>query len=139
MIGLILICHGNLGAELLSTAEGIVGPIDHARTISNSGLAPDSVNERVRREIESFNAPSGVLLMADLFGSSCWRVAMLCAASIGEDATFPIAVVSGMNLGTLLSFSQKRDSMGFDELAEAMSHDARRGVVGPKFFGGHHR
>ena len=136
MIGLILICHGNLGAELLRTAEGIVGSIEGVRTISNVGIAPETVTERLREAIDSFDDPSGILLMVDLFGSSCWRVAMTCTASTPKDSTVPIAVLSGMNLGTVLSFSQKRQTMQFRELAEAMATDAQRGIIGPKFFGG---
>ncbi len=136
MIGLVLICHGNLGAELLRTAEGIVGSIDNVRTISNVGLAPEVVTEHLREAIDSFENPSGVLLMVDLFGSSCWRVAMSCAASMPSDGDVPVAVLSGMNLGTVLSFSQKRQTMPFRLLVEAMATDAQRGIVGPKFFGG---
>lgn len=137
MIGLVLICHGNLGAELLQTAESIVGPIEDVRTISNVGLAPEVVTEHLREAISSFENPSGIFLMVDLFGSSCWRVAMTSAVSMPTTSDVPVAVLSGMNLGTVLSFSQKRQTMAFTELAEAMVNDAQRGIVGPKFFGGH--
>ncbi|HNZ38851.1 MAG TPA: hypothetical protein PKN69_04915, partial [Candidatus Latescibacteria bacterium] len=73
---------------------------------------------------------SGVLVMADLFGSSCWRCAME-AARVGTGV--PMAVVTGVNLGMLLSFSQKRDSMDFPTLASTMTEDGRRGINGPVF------
>jgi PTS system mannose-specific IIA component len=136
MIGLVLICHGNLGAELLRTAEGIVGSIEDTRAISNIGIAPEVVTEHLRHAINSFENPSGILLMVDLFVSSCWRDAMTCAASMPTNSNVPVAVLSGMNLGTVLSFSQKRQTMPFRELVEAMVTDAQRGIVGPKFFGG---
>ena len=70
--------------------------------------------------------------MADLFGSSCWRCGFeeLLGRPSADDA---VAVIAGVNLGMLLSFSQKRAMMGFRELATALVEDGRRGISGPTF------
>ena len=132
MIGLVLICHGNLAATFLKTAEGIVGPIEGVRCVSNERKSPAIVKEEVQRALASFDGAEGVLIMADLFGSSCWRCGSeeLFVGPGNEDA---VAVIAGVNLGMLLSFSQKRSILGFKELATALVEDGRRGISGPTF------
>lgn len=133
MIGLILICHGDLADSLLRTAEGIVGPIAGVETVSNDGKSPEVVRQEVRDAMSSFDKPSGILIMVDLYGSSCWRSGVRIAAQQASPS-LPVAVISGINLGTVLSFSQKRDILPFGRLAAAMAEDARRGIHGPRPF-----
>lgn len=134
MIGLILICHGDLGESLVRTAESIVGPIEGTRIVSNRGKSPDVVERELNEAMASFEDPAGVLIMVDLFGSSCWRCGVTNAVESNRRDDVAVAIVSGVNLGTVLSFNQKRDTMPFRELAEAMATDAKRGINGPKFF-----
>jgi|SaaInl4_150m_RNA_FD_contig_31_1653518_length_1063_multi_4_in_0_out_0_2 mannose PTS system EIIA component len=134
MTALILLSHGDLSAALLRTAEGIVGPIENARAISNSGKSPETIAEDVREAVASFDEASGVMIMVDLFGSSCWRCGVTGGAGVPDDLNLPCAVISGVNLGAVLSFSQKRDTMPLQELAETMANDARRGISSPKYF-----
>ena len=70
MIGLVLICHGDLGESLVRTAETIVGPIEGTRVISNRGKSPEVVESELNEAMASFDDPAGVLIMVDLFGSS---------------------------------------------------------------------
>jgi len=135
MIGLILVCHGDLARTLVETAEEIVGPIEGVRTISNQGKAPEIADRELAEAIAAFEDVDGILVMVDLFGSSCWRCSVANARRL-RGARPPVALVSGINLGALLSFSQKRHTLGFRELAEAMVKDACRGVNGPLFFAG---
>jgi len=132
MIGLVLICHGSLAETLLKTAEEIVGPIEDVRCVSNKGKSPEVVAEEVEKAVAGFAHADGVLIMADLFGSSCWRSG-LQEMHVGTNTTIPLAVLAGVNLGMLLSFSQKRNALGFRELAATMIEDGRRGISGPKF------
>lgn len=132
MIGLILICHGDLAEALLRTAEEIAGPIEGVCCISNHGKSPAVVREETERALARFDGGDGVLIMADLFGSSCWRCGFeeLVVRPNDRDR---IAVIAGVNLGMLLSFSQKRKTLGFRELAATLVEDGRRGISGSTF------
>jgi len=130
MIRAVLVCHGELSAALLTSAEEIVGHIPEVICISNRGKSPEIVRQEIIHAASENAGLSGVLVMADLFGSSCWRCAME-AARVGTGV--PVAVVTGVNLGMLLSFSQKRDNMDFPTLASTMAEDGRRGINGPVF------
>jgi len=132
MIGLILICHGKLAETFLKTAEEIVGPIEGVRCISNHGKSLAVVREETERALEGFVGAEGVLIMADLFGSSCWRCG-LGELLVKPSRTDTVAVITGVNLGMLLSFSQKRNTMGFRDLTAALVEDGRRGISGPTF------
>ncbi len=133
MIGLILVCHGNLAESMVETAEAIVGPMDGVRTVSNQTKSAEAVSNELNEAIASFAGADGVLILVDVFGSSCWRYG-LCNARDCVGVDYPIAVVSGAGLGTLLSFSRKRITLGFHELAEALADDSRRSIAGPMFF-----
>ena len=128
MIALILICHGDLASAMLGAAERIVGPQDGITAVSNDGKAPEVFREDIRQTIESAGS-EGVLIMADLLGSSCWRAGLETL----RDAPTPVAVVSGLNLGMLLSFTQKRATLSFSELAEMLANDGKRAINGPRF------
>ena len=132
MIGLILICHGDLAATFLGTAEQIAGPIEGVYCVSNYGKSPAVVREETERALARFDEGDSVLIMADLFGSSCWRCGFeeLIVRPSDHDR---VAVIAGVNLGMLLSFSQKRKTLDFKELATALVEDGRRGISGPTF------
>jgi len=132
MIGLVLICHGDLAQTFLRTAEEIVGPIEGVVCISNKGKSPAVVRAEVDRALAGFAGAEGVLIMADLFGSSCWRCGFEeLYGPTGRDDT--VAVIAGVNLGMLLSFTQKRHTLCFRELATVLAGDGRRGISGPTF------
>lgn len=130
MIGAVVVCHGNLSEALLRSAEEITGQIPTVACISNIGKSPEVVRAEIARAVGGMQDAAGVLIMADLFGSSCWRCAMEAAR---QSDGVPLAVVTGVNLGMLLSFSQKRDKLGFRELATAIAEDGKRGINGPVF------
>ena len=129
MIGLLLVCHGQLAESLLGAVDGIVGPQDDVVAITNEGKAPEVVRSEIAEILQSFAGHEGVIVMADLLGSSCWRNGLECL----KEPPTPIAVISGVNLGMLLSFTQKRATLSFSELAEVMANDGKRAISGPRF------
>ena len=71
MIGVLIVTHGNLGAELIKAAELIKGSLE--------GIVPVSVDqtkgmEEVKKEITSalkkLDKGKGVLVLTDLFGGT---------------------------------------------------------------------
>jgi mannose/fructose-specific phosphotransferase system component IIA len=132
MIGLILLCHGSLADSIAETAQSIVGPVEGMLALTNSGKSQDVVRGEIDGALSSLSDCEGVLVMVDLFGSSCWCHAVRRAGQRPPD-DHPIAVIGGINLGAVLSFSRKRDTHDLQSLAEALAGDTMRGIAGPEF------
>ena len=71
MIGIVLVTHGRLAEELVSTLEHIVGPQEQIATVC---IQPDDDMESRRRdilgEIDRVKGADGAILLADLFGGT---------------------------------------------------------------------
>lgn len=123
MIGLVLVAHGDLGAEFLKALEHIVGPQTQAYAI-RIGVEDDM--EARRREIAAAIAAAdtgrGVVLLTDLFGGTPSNLA------ISVMRPGHVEVVAGVNLPMLLKLASVR---GQATLASAVSdaQDAGRKYI----------
>jgi len=117
----ILVTHGSLGAELLRTAETILGPQEGVACISNSGASLETLSDRIGSLLQSPQEP--VLLFIDLWGGSC---AHACQQIRREH---PRAVVfTGVNLPMLLEFFYNRDRVEFDQLCRRLLEKGKDGI-----------
>ena len=71
MIGLVLVTHGGLAAELIAAMEHVVGPQTHVKGIC---IGPDDDMDARRKEIleaaKAVNLGDGVILLTDMFGGT---------------------------------------------------------------------
>jgi mannose/fructose-specific phosphotransferase system component IIA len=123
--GVVLIGHGNTASALLEAARAIVpthGLADVVAVDAGVGQTPE-LRARVCAAISQVDEGRGVLLLADLMGSSP------CMCGISESVGHGIAVVSGLNLAMLtkLAIADRRSSPR--ELAEACADSAQRSVA----------
>ena len=97
MIGLIIVTHGRLGAEILATLHHITG---HQQAISVIGIAPDDDPEeclnKIRTEVDNLNQGAGVIIATDLFGGTPSNLAI----SLIEPNK--VEVMAGVNLPALV-------------------------------------
>ena len=63
------------------------------------------------------------MLFVDLVGGSCWRAAL----NIKKDRE-NIAVIAGINIPGLVSFSSNLDRMDWQELLEKVEQDAIKAI-----------
>lgn len=97
-IGLLIVTHNNIGADLLATVKDIIGnpPLD----VTAIGIKSSSDYERKTKEIErsilKLDHGDGVLVLTDLFGATPSNLALKAAA--GHNAK----VVAGINLPMLI-------------------------------------
>jgi PTS system mannose-specific IIA component len=103
MVGLVVAAHGRLAEELVTTAEGIVGPLSPVATVRIEPGSPlDRIREEVQRAVASVDSGDGVLVLADLFGGTpCRESLMLCGQR-------RIEVVAGVNLPIIIKASSLR-------------------------------
>ncbi len=123
MIGLVMVCHEEMGAELLKAAEMIVGKIDAVATVSvKQESAPDALREELQAAIKEVDHKKGVMLFTDMFGGTPSNIAL---AFLGET----IEVVTGVNLSMLIKFANHREEKNLSELAKLVQEAAQKSIV----------
>jgi len=123
MIGLVVICHEDMGAELVRAAEMIVGRIEAVETVSvKQDSAPETLRDRIQSAIKKVDRKKGVMLFTDMFGGTPSNIAL---AFLGD----AVEVVSGVNLSMLIKFANHREEKALPELARLVQEAAQKSVV----------
>lgn len=123
MVGFVVVAHGGLAKELISTAELIVGNLDGVRGISVSpACSPEEVREEISDAIDSLNDGSGVVILTDLFGGTPSNLSL---SFLEEDK---VEVVTGVNLPMMIKLSNIREKMGLEELAQYIRSYGRENI-----------
>jgi PTS system mannose-specific IIA component len=122
MIGLVLVAHAGLAAELLAAAEMIVGKIELAEVV---GIRPeanaDSVMEAITGAIDRVSG-SGVIIMTDMFGGTPSNM------SLSFLAENKVEVLTGVNLPMIIRFVSDRNQNGIAELAGKIKESGIEGI-----------
>ncbi|MEJ2068453.1 MAG: PTS sugar transporter subunit IIA [Deltaproteobacteria bacterium] len=122
MVGIVIVSHLNLAAEVLKTAELIVGKIEGAKALS---LDPKKDVEILRGEIKDalkkVNSGDGVIILTDMFGGTPSNLAM---SFLGED----VEVVSGVNLPMIIKIAMDRGGKDLKELALRAKESGRDNI-----------
>jgi mannose PTS system EIIA component len=122
-VGIVIVTHGNTGAELLEVAEFILG-----ESLAEIGFVPfrqsgDRVTTiaEVRAAMARADRGDGVLVLTDLLGASP-------ANSVADQLEAHAGVmVTGLNLAMLMSvWNYRKEPLGL--LARKAVDSARRGV-----------
>jgi len=125
MIGLVVATHGNLGSELLLSAQMIIGPVINARFVS---ITHDSSMEAIRDAIaeavtEVGKDGHGVIIVTDMFGGTPADVSM----TFLEPQS--VEVITGVNLPMILKFFNSQESLGLDELAGILKSYGQQSIA----------
>lgn len=114
----IVLAHADLAAALVRAVERISGVRDALIPLSNEGLRPEELNDRLERE----TAGGPAIIFSDLARGSCAFASRVVARRGGH-----VAVVTGANLAMLLDFVFHRE-MALGELAERLLDKGRAGM-----------
>ena len=123
MIGLVVVTHGQLAAELVHGAETIVGDLPHVVAVS-IGWHEDTreAREEIARAISRVNDGDGVILLTDMFGGTPSNLAM---TFLGEDR---IEVVTGVNLPMLIKLASVTPQTDLLAAARDMREHGRNAI-----------
>ena len=100
-VGLVIVTHGECGVDLLRAAGEIVGPVAASRAVSVPASERfDEIVARVARACEEVDSGGGILILADVHGSSPFRA---CLAMM--DGTRSVEIVCGVNLPMLIKLA----------------------------------
>ena len=103
MIGIVVVCHGNLAREFIAALEHIVGPQQNVCAICIG--ADDDMDARRRDILDSVakvDDGAGVAVLTDMFGGTPSNLAL----SVMDQAQ--VEVVAGVNLPMLIRLASIR-------------------------------
>jgi len=123
MIGLVVVAHAGLAAELINAAEMIVGPIEGAVAVE---IRPDDSVDAIRGALNSAISSvsmDGIIIMTDMFGGTPSNMSL----SFLEDNR--VEVLTGVNLPMLIKFASDRGRLQVAELAAQIRDCGRDGVT----------
>lgn len=123
MVSIVIVTHGNLGTELMATAELMTGPLDGVLAVSlKPECSLEDFTNRMRLLLEQHGAEHEVLILADLLGGTPANVAAGLAQRGG------ISVVTGVNLSMLLEVYMSRRNADVEELTSLAVQAGREAV-----------
>src|SRR3954465_6610030 len=129
-VGVVVVTHGPLAAELLNAAEMIVGDLPHFTAVSigwhdDVELARQEIGRGTGRggdEVKTAGSPGGVLVLAAMFGGAPanLRVTFL--------DTNKVEVVTGLNLAMLMKLARPLKEMDLLTLARDIRDQGRHAI-----------
>lgn len=123
MIGFVVVTHGNLAVELISTAEMIVGKIEGIKAVPIShNLSQEDAREEISSAIKSVDKGEGVLILTDLFGGT---PSNLSISFLEENK---VEVVTGVSLPMLVKLSNVRGNLDLEEMAKLIRSYGRENI-----------
>jgi PTS system mannose-specific IIA component len=123
MIGVVVVTHGQLAAELVSAAETIVGDLPQMKAVS-IGWHEDvqDARQEIASAIDAVSSPEGVIIATDMFGGT--------PANLGITflETGKIEVVTGVNLPMLIKLAGLRDTSNVLDAARQIREHGRNAI-----------
>ena len=123
MIGVVVVTHGQLAAELVNAAETIVGDLPHMRAVS-IGWHEDvqDARQEIASAVESVAGTEGVLIVTDMFGGT--------PANLGITFldTGKVEVVTGVNLPMLIKLAGVRGTSNLLDAARQVREHGRNAI-----------
>ncbi len=125
MIGIIVASHGELGRELVRTAELVVGPIPRCSVVSVDSASGDELARRFAAEVETLDEGEGVLILTDMFGGTPANMGL---SLLNEGH---VEVLTGVNLPMLIKLATHREShskTGLNETARLIKYYGQKNI-----------
>lgn len=124
MIGLVIVTHGRLGAELIATAELILGRIERTLSVSIDGqISPESMRAEIEQAIKTVNEGQGVMVLTDMFGGTPSNLSL---SFLSSDK---VEVLTGVNLPMIIKTIQTREDLKLSDLAQTVGDYGRRSIT----------
>jgi PTS system mannose-specific IIA component len=124
MVGILIICHCNLGKELISAAELILGRIEHSDFMAISQISEsEGLLKTIAEKIDTLDQGEGVLVLTDMFGGTPSNLSL---SFLNDDR---VEVLTGVNLPMVICAVQWRDSLSLKELGERAECEGRRSIT----------
>ncbi|MCU0292405.1 MAG: hypothetical protein MUF10_10535 [Thermoanaerobaculaceae bacterium] len=126
MVGVLVISHGRLAAELLAAARAIEPAlVEQARAITLEwNLDPEAARREIARALQELDTGSGVIVLTDMFGGTPTNL------SLGFLDPARSEVVTGVNLPMLIKLASVRRQSGqpLRQLARIVAEKGQKSI-----------
>ncbi len=125
MVGVVVVTHGQLAAELLNAAEMIVGDLPRFTAVS-IGWHDDTHDAREEiaaavAKVRQGQEGQAVLIVTDMFGGTPSNLAM---TFLGPD----VEVITGVNLPMLIKLASLKEKPNLLDVAREMREHGRNAI-----------
>ncbi len=126
MIGVVVVTHGALAEELVSTVEFVVAgkPTVKIEPISlDPNMEFEQLSREIREAIEKVDGGGGVLLLTDMFGGTPSNISL----SFLEEQK--VEVISGVNLPMLLKIATVPSGITLEEAVKIVEKAGKDNII----------
>jgi PTS system mannose-specific IIA component len=125
MVGVVVVTHGQLAAELLNAAEMIVGDLPRFTAVSigwheDTNDAREEIAAAVAK-VRQGQDGQAVLIVTDMFGGTPSNLAM---TFLGPD----VEVITGVNLPMLIKLASLKENPNLLDVAREMREHGRNAI-----------
>jgi PTS system ascorbate-specific IIA component len=123
-VGLLIITHNDIGLQLLQTATTMLGtcPLPAKALEVCTDCEPEEVAGRARGLLTELDSGDGVLILADIYGSTPGNIAIRLLRNARA------IVIAGVNLPMLIRVLNY-PRLGLEDLAEKALSGGRDGIL----------
>lgn len=124
MIGAVVVTHGQLANELVSSAEMIVGEVPYIVPLSIGWH--DDVNEsrqEIERKIRAVDQGKGVLVLTDMSGGTPSNIAL---SLLERDR---VEILTGVNLPMILKLANQNEDDTLESLARRVRDQGKKHIT----------
>ena len=126
MVGVVVITHGKLAEELISSVKFVVAD-KSAVKMEGVSLDPreefETFSQRIKNTIKRIDDGDGVLLVTDMFGGTPSNVSL----TFLEEKK--VEVISGVNLPMLLKLATISSKLTLDEVVKIAESAGRDNII----------
>lgn len=123
MIGTVIVTHCSLGAELIKTAEFILGSVAGMVAVSvDAAESTEQIRQKIEGAINKVDQGDGMIILTDMFGGTPSNL------SLSFHDSERLEVVTGVNLSMVIKLAQARENASLDELAESVAQYGRKSI-----------
>jgi PTS system mannose-specific IIA component len=122
-VGVVVVTHGQLAAELLNAAEMIVGDLPGFAAVSIGWHDDVTVaRDAIAAAIDRVQGRAGVLLLTDMFGGTPSNLGLTFLD------TGKVEIVTGVNLAMLIKLARVSGEVDLLTLARTLCDDGRAAI-----------
>jgi PTS system mannose-specific IIA component len=124
MIGVLITTHGNLGNELIKSAELIKGPLDDILHVCvDQAKNVEDLKKEISNAIKKLDKGKGVLVLTDLFGGTPSNISL----SFMKEGK--VEVLTGVNLPMVLKSSEVKEDMTLRDFACLVKNYGEKNIM----------
>ena len=124
MIGALITTHGNLGSELIKSAELIKGPLGDILHVSvDQTKNVEDLKKEISNAIKKLDKGKGVLILTDLFGGTPSNISL----SFMKEGK--VEVLTGVNLPMVLKLSEVKEDMTLRDFACLIKNYGEKNIM----------